>query len=100
MSQNNNFPGQALNHIVIVKQIENKQESKSGLDLTSVEDKNQKYRKGIVKSIGNLCPKDDDGKPHLNVGDTIMYDGYKVSPITVNSEVYDCVYFSDVTMIL
>jgi len=100
MSQEIKFKGQALNSIVIVKQIENKQVTGSGLDLTSAEDKNQKFRKGIVQSLGNLCPKDDSGNTILQPGDTIMYDGYKTSPITVDSEVYDCVYFNDVTMIL
>lgn len=100
MSQEIKFKGQALNSIVIVKQIENKQLTESGLDLSSKEDKNQKFRKGIVQSIGNLVPKKDDGMALLNPGDTIMYDGYKTSPITVDAEVYDCVYFNDVTMIL
>lgn len=100
MSQEIKFKGQALNSIVIVREIENKQVSSSGLDLTSQEDKNQKYKKGIVQSIGNLCPKNESGELLLNLGDTIMYDSYKASPITVDSIVYDCIYFSDVTIIL
>lgn len=110
MSQEIKFKGQALNSIVIVREIENKQVSSSGLDLTSQEDKNQKYKKGIVQSLGNNVPKISIKilgfeipfvkKALLKTGDTIMYDSYKASPITVDSIVYDCIYFSDVTIIL
>ena len=52
-----NFKGQALNYNIIVKRefIENK--TNAGIEITSEVDKNEKYRKGIVVSVGTLCPK-------------------------------------------
>ena len=94
------FKGQALNYNVFILPIEEKQLTDSGLDLTSNEDKNAKYKKGKVVSVGNLCPKNDDGENIVNVGDTIMYDRYKASDLKQDFIIYHSVYFSDLIMII
>jgi len=52
----NKFKGKALNHNVIVKEkfVDNK--TKHGIDLTGIVDANEKQKRGIVVSIGELCP--------------------------------------------
>ena len=96
----NNFKGQALNYNVFILPIEESQLTASGIDLTSNEDKNAKYKKGIVVSVGNLCPKKEDGSNVVNVGDTIMYDRYKSSDLKQNFVIYHSVLFADLIMIL
>lgn len=96
----NNFKGQALNYNVFILPIEESQLTAAGIDLTSNEDKNAKYKKGIVVSVGNLCPKKEDGSNVVNVGDTIMYDRYKASDLKQNFVVYHSVLFADLIMIL
>lgn len=96
----NNFKGQALNYNVFILPIEESQLTAAGIDLTSNEDKNAKYKKGIVVSVGNLCPKKEDGSNVVNVGDTIMYDRYKASDLKQNFVIYHSVLFADLIMIL
>lgn len=96
----NNFKGQALNYNVFIFPIEESQLTAAGIDLTSNEDKNAKYKKGIVVSVGNLCPKKEDGSNVVNVGDTIMYDRYKASDLKQNFVIYHSVLFADLIMIL
>ena len=75
-------PAKALNYIVIIKEIENKNETSFGFDTSNLADKNEKYRRAIIVSLGPSCPKDDENP--INVGDTVMYDHYKTSPLTLN----------------
>lgn len=53
----NSFHGQALNFCVVLRQIENKNITEGGLDVSMMSDKSEKYKKGIVISIGTGCPK-------------------------------------------
>lgn len=92
----NKFPGQALNFVVIVKEIENEQITDFGFDTTSLVDKNQKYKKGLVVSMGVSCPHDEVHT--VKVGDTILYDGYKTSPLSVEGEEYKTLMYSDMVM--
>lgn len=100
MKFENKFKGQALNTNVFILPIEEKQLTPSGYDMTSNEDKNSKYKKGIVVSVGNLCPKKEDGSDVVKVGDTVMYDRYKESDLKQDFVVYKSVYFSDLIMIM
>ena len=93
------FKGQAANYNVVLKEIENKNVSSSGLDITSSADKNQKFKKGIVQSVGLACPKDDEGKNIVSPGDEILYDSHKGSPVTLEGIVYSIIYFQDITII-
>ena len=88
------FKGRALNFVVVLKEIENVNETSSGLDISSSVDKNEKYRKGIVVSIGTECPKDD-----VKLGDTVIYDKYKANPLTRDAVEYTTLFYSDLVLI-
>ncbi len=94
------FNGQALNYNIIVKRefLENKTEA--GFEVTSEVDKNEKYRKGIVVSVGNLCPKKDDGTATIEPGAEVLYDKYKMSEVTLEGKSYEIISYADVIMIL
>jgi co-chaperonin GroES (HSP10) len=94
------FSGQALNYNVFVKTVERKNVTQGGIDITSETDKNEKYRQGIIVSFGNLCPKDKDGNDVIHIGQEVIYDGYKASPLSVNGESFDSVYFADLVCIV
>lgn len=88
------FNGKALNYVVVLKEIENVNETSSGLDISSSVDKNEKYRKGIVVSLGTECPKGD-----VNLGDTVIYDKFKANPLTRNAIEWVTLYYSDLILI-
>ena len=95
-----NFKGQALNLNVVVKETEIENITDSGLDLSSSEDRNQKFKKGIVVSIGLQCPKKSDGTDSIKIGDEILYDSYRSTSVTLDTEVYSIINFSDITIVL
>ena len=88
------FSGRALNYVVVLKEIENVNETSSGLNISSSVDKNEKYRKGIVVSIGSECPKDD-----VKLGDTVIYDKFKANPLTRGAVEYTTLFYSDLVLI-
>jgi len=88
------FSGRALNFVVVLKEIENVNETSSGLDISSSVDKNEKYRKGIVVSIGTECPKDD-----VKLGDTVIYDKFKANPLTREAVEYTTLFYADLILI-
>ena len=92
------FKGQALNYNVFVKRQQIQNLTQSGIDITSETDKNEKYRKGVIVSVGNLCPE-KDGKPVIKIGDEVLYDGYKSSELTIDGIPYEVVYFADLVCI-
>jgi|TARA_R110000796_G_scaffold146591_2_gene263275 co-chaperonin GroES (HSP10) len=94
------FKGQALNSNVVVKETEIENITDSGLDLTSSDDRNQKFKKGIVISIGLQCPKKTDGTDSLKIGDEILYDSYRSTAFTLETEVYSIIKFDDITIVL
>lgn len=88
------FSGRALNFVVVLKEIENVNETASGLNISSSVDKNEKYRKGIVVSIGSECPKDD-----VKLGDTVIYDKFKANPLTREAIEYITLFYADLVLI-
>lgn len=111
------FSGQALNYNVFVKTVERKNVTQGGIDITSETDKNEKYRQGIIVSFGNLCPKQkrktnfftwilvllriiSKEENVIHIGQEVIYDGYKASPLSVNGESFDSVYFADLVCIV
>ena len=103
------FKGKALNFVVVLKEIENVNETSSGLDISSSVDKNEKYRKGIVVSMGDLCPKEPIvvfgitipfiKKSKVKLGDTVIYDKYKANPLTRDAVEYTTLFYSDLVLI-
>jgi len=88
------FKGRALNFVVVLKEIENVNETSSGLNISSSVDKNEKYRKAIVVSIGSECPKEP-----VKLGDTVMYDKHKANPLTQNGVEYVTLFYSDLVWV-
>ena len=88
------FKGRALNFVVVLKEIENVNETSSGLNISSSVDKNEKYRKAIVVSIGTECPKDG-----IQLGDTVMYDKHKANPLTQNAVEYQTLFYADLVWV-
>ena len=95
-----NFKGKALNYNIIVKRefIENR--TGAGIILDSEIDKNEKYRKGIVVSVGTLCPKNADGTATIEIGNEILYDKYKMSEVTIDGISYEIISYADLVMIM
>ena len=89
------FKGRALNLVVVLKEIENVNETSSGLNISSSVDKNEKYRKAIVVSIGSECPKEP-----VKLGDTVMYDKHKANPLTQNGVEYITLFYADLVLIV
>jgi len=106
----NSFKGKMLNFNVCIRQIENVNVTENNLDLTMVTDKNQKYKKGIVVSMGTECPKRSlvifgitipfIKVSDIKVGDEIIFDGYKGSKVTLDTIEYEIVYYADLVHVL
>lgn len=93
------FKGQALNYNVFVKKVQIENVTEAGIHITSETDKNEKYRKGIVVSVGNSCPKTESGEPIVAIGDEVLYDSYKSSELTIDGEAFEVIYFADLVCI-
>ena len=94
------FNGVALNFVVVLKEVTNVNETETGLNIGSEVDKNEKYRKGIVVAVGNLCPKNSDGTATIEVGNEILYDKYKMSEVTIDGISYEIISYADLVMIM
>ena len=92
------FKGKAANLNVVIKEVVMTNTSSTGLDISSREDKNQRFKKGVVQAIGNGCPK-DDGKDVVSIGNEILYDGHKGNNVTLDSIVYTVIDFRDIVII-
>jgi co-chaperonin GroES (HSP10) len=93
------FKGQARNSNVVVKLL--KQENiVGGLDLTSKEDKDQKFKRAVVLSLGDNCPKDESNEFLIPIGSEILFDQHKGTPLTLEGENYEVIYFADIMVTL
>jgi co-chaperonin GroES (HSP10) len=102
---------QALNYNVFVTKEESKHIVEGGIDITSETDKNEKYRKGKIVSFGSLCPKvavfkifgfdiPFIKKDTIRIGQEVIYDRYKSSPVTIDGITYESIYYSDLVAIV
>ena len=94
-----NFKGQAVNHNVVVKVKGIENITNSGIDLTSSEDKNQKFKLGTVVSVGLQCPKREDGANSVEVGDEILFDGNRSTLVTLETVEYTVLHFTDIVIV-
>lgn len=104
------FQGKALNYNVVIRQIANKNVTEGNIDLSMVSDKNEKYKKGIVVSMGIECPKRSlviwgitipfIKVSDIKVGDEVIFDGYKGSKVTLNTIEYEIVFYADLIHVL
>jgi len=93
------FTPKALNYNVIVKEIANDNVTTSGLDISKLVDKNEKYRKAFVVSIGNLIDLEVSNSC-IEVGSEVIFDNFKASEITINGGLYKNVLYSDLLFVL
>ena len=103
------FKGTALNFNVVVKEkfVENK--TKHGIDLTGIVDANEKSKRGIVVSVGELCPSVNVKifgfripfwkRQAIKIGDDISFDKYKATSITLDGVQYNIIYYSDISLV-
>ncbi|HEY6143753.1 MAG TPA: hypothetical protein VIV55_10115 [Flavobacterium sp.] len=90
------FSGKCLGSNVIVIPIENKQLSEGGVDLTFLIDKNQKWGKGIIVSIGENVPLNKKGIPYLKEGDVVLFDKNKATDYVEDTVEYKAMYYNDI----
>jgi len=95
----NKFEGQALNYVVIVEEVDNENITASGLDLTGIVDANEKQKKGRVVSVGTECPRLQDGKQTISIGDDVIFDKFKMNIFTQNGKQYIMVMYSDLVWV-
>jgi co-chaperonin GroES (HSP10) len=83
----------AINHYVVVDRLRATQERKvAGLILTEDNDKENRYFKGIVVSVGNLV----EG---LKEGETVWYDRHAGHGIDFEDKFYFVIKVSDIVLV-
>lgn len=89
-----------LNDKVAVKLIEEEKEEKTkgGIVLPDTAKTDEKPQQGKVVAIGSKCC--EDGEPEVNIGDTVVYDKFAGTDITVEEEEYVIVGIEDVLAVI
>ena len=83
---------QAINYYLVVDKIKEAPKKVGGLELTESQDKDVRYLKGEVISVG-------DQVPAVKVGDTIRYDKHAGHGIEYNEKLYYVIKAADVVII-
>ena len=83
---------QAINYYLVVDKIKEAPKKVGGLELTESQDKDVRYSKGKVISIG-------DQVPVVKVGDTIRYDKHASHGIEYDEKLYYVIKISDVVIV-
>lgn len=101
----------ALNHCVIIKEIEMENKTESGIVIAHKASADQKQSKGVIVSAGLGCPKKSvfsrflffwKRRSEVNTvkeGDTVIFDRYKSTNMTVDAVEYQMVYYSDLILV-
>lgn len=98
-ANNSSFPYVALNYNVIVKVVEKENVTHSGIDVSSITTKDEKYRSGVVLAIGNLITSEiPDAK--ISVNCQVLFDNYKGSDVTIDGVTYKSILYSDLLLVL
>jgi co-chaperonin GroES (HSP10) len=95
----NKFKGKALNQVVILKEVTYENKTKSGIDLTGISDATEKYKKGLIISIGEFCPKLSDGSFTLKEGDEVIFDKFKMTNFTQDGITYILIDYRDLVLV-
>ena len=90
----------ALNFNVVVEQVVLENKTAGGFDMSGYVDASESQQSGIVVSIGELCPKDNDGNHYIKVGDTIVFSKFKVTSMTIRGVNYLIVPYPDLTLVI
>lgn len=82
----------AINHFVIVNKIKEEPAKVGGLELTEKQNKDVRYLKGEVISVGNLVEV-------IKEGDIVRYDKHAGHGIEWNDSLYYVLKISDIVLI-
>tara|TARA_B100002019_G_scaffold76093_1_gene65708 strand:+ start:3323 stop:3580 length:258 start_codon:yes stop_codon:yes gene_type:complete len=83
---------QAINYYLVVDKIKEAPKKVGGLELTESQDKDIRYLKGRVISVG-------DQVPVVKTGDTIRYDKHAGHGIEYDEKLYYVIKISDVVIV-
>ena len=83
---------QAINYYLVVDKIKEAPKKVGGLELTESQDKDVRYSKGKVVSVG-------DQVPVVKIGDTIRYDKHAGHGIEYDEKLYYVIKISDVVIV-
>jgi len=83
---------QAINYYLVVDKIKEAPKKVGGLELTESQDKDVRYSKGKVISVG-------DQVPVVKIGDTIRYDKHAGHGIEYDGKLYYVIKISDVVIV-
>ena len=83
---------QAINYYLVVDKIKEAPKKVGGLELTESQDKDVRYSKGKVISVG-------DQVPVVKIGDTIRYDKHAGHGIEYDEKLYYVIKISDVVIV-
>lgn len=89
------FKGTCLGNNVIVLPTVNTQLTEGGLDITDAVDKDQKWEKGIVVSIGEDIPLNTEGVPYIKEGDIVIFDKYRATDYIEDAVKYKAMHYQD-----
>ena len=83
---------QAINYYLVVDKIKEAPKKVGGLELTESQDKDVRYLKGKVISVG-------DQVPVVKIGDTVRYDKHAGHGIEYDEKLYYVIKISDVVIV-
>lgn len=83
---------QAINHYVIIDKIKEAPQKVGGLELTESQDKDVRYLKGKVISVGELVPV-------VKKNDIVRYDKHAGHGIQYNDTLYYVIKASDIVIV-
>ena len=83
---------QAINDYVIVDIVKEEPKKVSGLILTDETDEDNRYKKAVIISVGNLVEI-------VTKGDTIYYDKHAGHDIGYNDELYRVIRMRDIVLV-
>ena len=84
---------QAINYYIIIDKIKEAPKKVGGLELTESQNKDERYLKGEIISIGDQVPD------VLKVGDIVRYDKHAGQGIQYNDKLYFVIKVSDIVIV-
>ena len=84
---------------VKIKEVEEEEKTQSGIVLPETAKKNEKPQQGEVTAVGNECCN-DEGEKLIEIGDTVVFDKFAGTEITVEDEDFIVLSLEDVLAIL
>jgi len=87
----------ALNKNVIVKVVA--LDNKIGnFDLGNYTDLTESQQAGEIVSIGELCPRNEEGNHPIEKGDAVLFNKFKATQMTLSGETYLILPYDDLVL--